>query len=82
RRVDVVGEGGDVAIRVRPRPFEASELGMRVRADRGHRLVASPDLIARMGLTSAPAEVIHWLGLSLSSGKHNHLWELYGPHDV
>lgn len=35
RRVDVVGEGIDVAIRVRPRPFEDSDLVMRVLADRG-----------------------------------------------
>lgn len=49
RRVDVVAEGVDVAIRVRPRPFEDSDLVMRVLADRGHRLVASPELVARMG---------------------------------
>ncbi|VTM54266.1 LysR family transcriptional regulator [Klebsiella pneumoniae] len=41
--MDVVGEGIDVAIRVRPRPIEDSDLVMRVLADRGHRLVASPD---------------------------------------
>lgn len=49
RRVDVVGEGLDVAIRVRPRPFEDSDLVMRVLADRGHRLYASPQLIEQMG---------------------------------
>ncbi|EAX1655911.1 LysR family transcriptional regulator, partial [Salmonella enterica] len=79
RRVDVVGEGVDVAIRVRPRPFEDSDLVMRVLADRGHRLFASPDLIARMGSPSAPAELSHWPGLSLASGKHIYRWELYGP---
>ncbi|EAX8594405.1 LysR family transcriptional regulator [Salmonella enterica] len=79
RRVDVVGEGVDVAIRVRPRPFEDSDLVMRVLADRGHRLFASRDLIARMGMPSAPAELSCWPGLSLASGKHIHRWELYGP---
>ncbi|MGK7384443.1 LysR substrate-binding domain-containing protein, partial [Salmonella enterica] len=44
RRVDVVGEGLDVAIRVRPRPVEDSDQVMLVLADRGHRLFASPDL--------------------------------------
>lgn len=68
-----------MAIRVRPRPFEDSDLVMRVLADRGHRLFASPDLIARMGIPSAPAELSHWPGLSLASGKHIHRWELYGP---
>ncbi len=65
RRVDVVGEGVDVAIRVRPRPFDDSDLVMRVLADRGHRLVASPSLIARMGRPQVPSELSAWPGLSL-----------------
>lgn len=79
RRVDVVGEGVDIAIRVRPRPIEDSDLVMRVLADRAHRLFASPALIARMGTPTAPAELSRWPGLSLSAGKHIHRWELYGP---
>ncbi len=79
RRVDVVGEGVDVAIRVRPRPFEDSDLVMRVLADRGHRLVASPALIARLGRPQAPAELSTWPGLSIGAGKHQHKWQLTGP---
>ncbi|HFZ8995217.1 TPA: LysR family transcriptional regulator [Citrobacter freundii] len=79
RRVDVVGEGIDVAIRVRPRPFEDSDLVMRVLADRGHRLFASPQLIQQMGDPATPAELHRWPGLSLASGKHIHRWELFGP---
>lgn len=79
RRVDVVGEGIDIAIRVRPRPFEDSDLVMRVLSDRGHRLFASPALIARMGPLSSPAELNSWPGLSLAAGKHIHRWELFGP---
>ncbi len=77
RRVDVVGEGVDVAIRVRPRPFEDSDLVMRVLADRGHRLVASPALIARLGRPQAPAELSTWPGLSIGAGKHQHKWQRY-----
>lgn len=79
RRVDVVGEGVDIAIRVRPRPIEDSDLVMRVLADRAHRLFASPALIACMGTPTAPSELSRWPGLSLSAGKHIHRWELYGP---
>ncbi|MGV3835971.1 LysR family transcriptional regulator [Citrobacter freundii] len=79
RRVDVVGEGLDVAIRVRPRPFEDSDLVMRVLADRGHRLYASAQLIEQMGALHSPAELTRWPGLSLASGKHVHRWELFGP---
>ncbi|POT57943.1 LysR family transcriptional regulator [Citrobacter amalonaticus] len=79
RRVDVVSEGVDIAIRVRPRPFEDSDLVMRVLAERRHRLVASPALIARMGTPSSPAELNRWPGLSLRAGKHVHRWVLFGP---
>ncbi len=79
RRVDVVGEGVDVAIRVRPRPFDDSDLVMRVLADRGHRLFASPALVARMGQPQAPSELSEWPGLSLAAGKHQHKWQLSGP---
>lgn len=78
RRVDVVAEGIDIAIRVRPRPFEDSDLVMRVLADRGHRLVASPELVARMGKPLAPASLSSWPGLSPGAGKQ-HRWELSGP---
>lgn len=79
RRVDVVGEGVDVAIRVLPPPFDDSDLVMRVIADRGQRLVASPELVSRMGAPQAPAELSDWPGLSLSEGKHLHRWALNGP---
>lgn len=32
-----------------------------------------------MGNPSSPAELHHWPGLSLASGKHIHRWELFGP---
>lgn len=79
RRVDLVGEGVDVAIRVRPRPFDDSDLVLRVLADRGHCLVAGPTLIERMGNPAMPSELSEWPGLSMGAGKHLHKWELSGP---
>lgn len=79
RRVDLVGEGVDIAIRVRPRPFDDSDLVLRVLADRGHCLVASPALIQRMGEPIAPSELSAWPGLSMNEGKHIHKWALSGP---
>jgi DNA-binding transcriptional LysR family regulator len=78
RRVDLVGEGIDVAIRVRPRPFDDSDLVLRVLADRGHCLVASPQLIERMGKPRMPSELSEWPGLSMGA-KQVHKWELSGP---
>ena len=79
RRVDLVGEGGDIAIRVRPRPFDDSDLVLRVLADRGHCLVAGPALIQRMGEPVVPSELSAWPGLSMNEGKHIHKWALSGP---
>ena len=79
RRVDLVGEGIDVAIRVRPRPFEDSDLVLRVLADRGHCLVASPQLIKDRGEPIAPSELSNWPGLSMGAGRTVHRWELSGP---
>ncbi|CAH3638609.1 LysR family transcriptional regulator [Enterobacter asburiae] len=79
RRVDLVGEGVDIAIRVRPRPFDDSDLVLRVLADRGHCLVAGPALIQRLGEPVVPSELSAWPGLSMNEGKHIHKWALSGP---
>lgn len=79
RRVDVVGEGVDVAIRVRPRPIEDSDTVMRVLADRGHRLVASPDLISRLRTSAGTVRAEPGRGSALGANKHQHKWQLTGP---
>lgn len=79
RRVDLVAEGIDVAIRVRPRPFDDSDLVLRVLADRGHCLVAAPQLLTRLGTPNAPSELSAWPGLSMGEGKQVHKWALSGP---
>ncbi len=79
RRVDLVSEGIDVAIRVRPRPFDDSDLVLRVLADRGHCLVAGSQLIQQQGMPEMPSELSAWPGLSMGEGKQVHKWELTGP---
>lgn len=79
RRVDLVAEGVDIAIRVRPRPFDDSDLVLRVLADRGHCLVTSPQLIQRLGVPTMPSELSAWPGLSLGEGRQDHKWALSGP---
>lgn len=54
RRVDPVAEGIDVAIRVRPHPFDDSDLVLRVLTDRGHCLVAGRQLVERLGAPLTP----------------------------
>lgn len=79
RRVDVIGEGMDVAIRVRPPPLEDSDLVLRVLAERRQCLVASPALLAVTGTPGAPAELMRLPSMDLGLPQNQHVWDLYGP---
>lgn len=82
RRVDVVGEGVDVAIRVRPPPLDDSDLVLRTLADRGQCLVASPALLARFGAPGVPADLSRFPSLDLGSVQDDHTWHLLGPDEA
>src|SRR5690606_7579294 len=77
RRVDLLSEGVDIALRVRPLPLEDSELVVRILSDRGQCLIASPELVARMnGLPEQPEELGGWPGLSRATPQEAHTWTL------
>lgn len=78
RVVDVVGEGIDIAIRVRPPPLEDSDLVLRVLAERGQCLVASPSLLVN-GVPAVPADLAGLPSMAVGLPQHEHLWELIGP---
>ncbi|NVD97669.1 LysR family transcriptional regulator [Massilia sp. BJB1822] len=79
RKVDVVAEGIDLAIRVRPPPLEDSELLMRVLSDRGQCLVASPELLAKFGTPIGPADLSLLPSMDLGQPQDDHRWLLHGP---
>ncbi|HWK74614.1 MAG TPA: LysR family transcriptional regulator [Povalibacter sp.] len=79
RRVDVVGEGIDIAIRVRPPPLQDTDLVMRVLADRGQCLAASPALLQQFGTPQAPADLARLPSLDLGTPQDEHVWNLHGP---
>ena len=81
RRVDVVGEGLDLAIRVRPPPLEDSELQLRVLAERRQCLVASPALLAATSTPATPSELMHLPSMDLGLPQNQHIWDLWGPDD-
>jgi DNA-binding transcriptional LysR family regulator len=82
RRVDVVGEGLDLAIRVRPPPLEDSELQLRMLAERRQCLVASPALLAAMGTPATPGELMRLPSMDLGLPQNQHIWDLHGPDDA
>jgi DNA-binding transcriptional LysR family regulator len=79
RRVSLVSEGMDLAVRVRPPPLEDSDLIMRMLSDRSQCLVASPGLLAAHGVPSIPADLASFPSLALGLPQEDHVWTLFGP---
>lgn len=79
RRVDLLAENIDVAIRVRPPPLEDSDLVMRVLAERRQCLVASPALLERLGMPQAPDDLPSLPSLELGTPQNDYAWTLLGP---
>ncbi|MNM87621.1 HTH-type transcriptional regulator DmlR [compost metagenome] len=79
RRVDVIAEGFDLAIRVRPPPLEDSELVLKVLAERTQCLVAAPALLERCGMAHGPADLHLLPSLALGVPQGEHVWQLVGP---
>ncbi len=78
RRIDVIGESIDVALRVRFPPLEQSELVMRTLGDSPQRMVASPAVVKGMALPLVPADLGALPSLDLGPMMPKHTWELHG----
>ncbi|MEG0923365.1 MAG: LysR family transcriptional regulator [Comamonas sp.] len=76
RRVDVIGEGMDLAIRVRTMPLEDSDLSVRMLSVHAQHLVASPILLARQNLPRTPYDLTSWPSLWLGSPEQQFIWQL------
>lgn len=79
RRVDVVGEGLDLAIRVRPPPIEDSDLLLRVLGEGHQCLVAAPSLLAGRPHPAQPADLSALPSLALGQPQYEAVWRLWGP---
>jgi DNA-binding transcriptional LysR family regulator len=74
RRVDVVEEGFDLAIRVRTPPLEASNLAMRKLADSGAVLVGSPALLEKHGRPAHPSDLERYPTLAMTTTGDKYTW--------
>lgn len=76
RRVDVIEEGIDVALRVRFPPLDSEGLVMRRLAESRQILVASPALLDRLGRPGAPSGLARIPGMDLIRSPPRHAWDL------
>ena len=78
RRVDVVDEGLDIAMRVRKPPLEDSDLVMRAFGPDEMILVASPELIAAYGKPQTLEDIGRMPTLSMASADERSTWRFLG----
>jgi DNA-binding transcriptional LysR family regulator len=78
RRVDVIAEGVDVALRVRQPPLEDTDLVVKILAHDLGVLAASPALLQRAGRPATPDDLSRLPTLSMSQTGGEHIWRLTG----
>ncbi len=76
RRVDVIGEGFDLALRVRD-VMEDSSLAVRSFGQSQLMLVASPELLDSIGRPRSPQALEGMPGVGQKSHDGKHVWTLY-----
>jgi DNA-binding transcriptional LysR family regulator len=79
RRVDLLNEGFDLALRVRTRPSGEDGLVMRSFGDARELLVASRDYLDRAGRPQRPEELSAHATLGFFPESDTQTWELTGP---
>jgi DNA-binding transcriptional LysR family regulator len=79
RRVDVLNEGFDLALRVRTRPSGEDGLVMRSFGESRELLVASRDYLERAGRPQRPEELTSHATLGFFPETDTQRWELSGP---
>lgn len=80
RRVDVVEEGLDFAIRVRPMPLEDTDLAVRQLGLSTFILVASPALIERFPAPTSLPSLAGWPTLAMANNSERYVFNLLDRH--
>jgi DNA-binding transcriptional LysR family regulator len=80
RVIDLVQEGVDVALRVRPTVDDSGSLIVKKLAATHGLLVASPQLLAREGRPHSPDDLQKLPSVAMSAADGRATWQLRGPH--
>jgi DNA-binding transcriptional LysR family regulator len=75
RRVDVVEEGFDLAIRVRSLPLEPTNLAMRKLGESEGVVVGHPALLTRLGRPAHPNDITRYPTLSMTMAGDRYSWQ-------
>jgi DNA-binding transcriptional LysR family regulator len=75
RRVDIVEEGFDLAIRVRRLPLEPTNLAMRRLGESSAVVVASPALLGKLGRPTHPRDLERYPTLSTTTAGDRYAWQ-------
>lgn len=76
RRVDIINEGIDVALRVREKLDEDGSFIIRRFGDISHSLVASPGYLNQYGRPTLPEQLSEHATLSMNEDEAHQYWEL------
>ena len=79
RRIDLINEGFDVALRVRSKLDEDGNLILRGFGESRELLLASPGYLARHGRPRRPADLKDHAVLMINEDEFHQRWELHGP---
>ena len=82
RRVDLIADGIDIALRVRFPPLENNDLVMRVLAESTQRLVAAPILLKGLSHPLVPADLPKLPSIGWGPPHQHHEWCLDGPDEA
>ena len=78
RRVDLIHEGFDIALRVRFPPLEDTDMVMKVLGNSTQSVVGSPAFLPRLSTPASPADLSGLPSLHWGAAQREYQWELFG----
>ncbi|VVQ21304.1 HTH-type transcriptional regulator DmlR [Pseudomonas fluorescens] len=78
RRVDLIHEGFDIALRVRFPPLENTDMVMKVLGNSTQSVVGSPAYLSCLSTPASPADLSGLPSLHWGAAQREYQWELFG----